>query len=55
MEVAKDIITGLGSKEWVSMELSSRTMSDPGADVPAEHARRDGKAWKFVKNQVNGW
>ena len=55
MEVAKAIITGLGYKGWVSMELFSRTMSEPGADVPAEHARRGGEAWRFVKNQINGW
>jgi 4-hydroxyphenylpyruvate dioxygenase len=55
MEVTKAIITGLGYKGWVSMELFSRTMSEPGAEVPAEHARRGGEAWNFVKNQIDCW
>ena len=37
------------------MELFSRTMSDPGEQVPAEHARRAGEAWKLVEREINGW
>lgn len=49
-DVARTIIEGLGYKGWVSMELFSRTMSEPGDDVPATHAQRGMAAWKkFVK------
>ena len=55
MEVTRAIIEGLGYEGWVSMELFSRTMSEPGEEVPAEHARRAGEAWKLVQKEINGW
>lgn len=49
-DVARAIIGGLGYKGWVSMELFSRTMSEPGDDVPASHAQRGMVAWRtFVQ------
>ncbi|CAK7227616.1 hypothetical protein SEUCBS140593_006635 [Sporothrix eucalyptigena] len=48
--VARAIIFGLGYKGYVSMELFSRTMSEPGEQVPVEHAQRGITAWKkFVE------
>ncbi|GKT67037.1 4-hydroxyphenylpyruvate [Colletotrichum tofieldiae] len=50
-DVARALIEGLGYKGWVSMELFSRTMSESGEQVPAEHARRGIEAWnKFVQH-----
>ncbi|KAJ5096355.1 hypothetical protein NUU61_005711 [Penicillium alfredii] len=53
--VAKTIISGLGYKGYVSMELFSRTISEEGQHVPDEHARRGIVAWeKLQKNlQLN--
>jgi 4-hydroxyphenylpyruvate dioxygenase len=48
--VARAIIEGLGYEGYVSMELFSRTLSDPAPDVPESHAQRGIQAWeKFVK------
>lgn len=48
--VARAMIEGLGYKGFLSMELFSRTMSEEGQRVPAEHARRGIVAWKkFVE------
>ncbi|KAH8712046.1 3-dehydroshikimate dehydratase [Phaeosphaeriaceae sp. PMI808] len=55
MDVSKAIITGLGYTGWISMELFSRSMSEPGVEVPAAHARRAAAAWKFVKRYINSW
>lgn len=49
-KVAKAIIEGLGYKGAVSMELFSRTMSDPRPDVPTEHARRGIRSWETIKD-----
>ncbi|KAH0389864.1 hypothetical protein KCU89_g16218, partial [Aureobasidium melanogenum] len=47
--VARAIIEGLGFEGYVSMELFSRTLTDPEPDVPASHAQRGIQAWeKFV-------
>ncbi|KAH6616414.1 xylose isomerase-like protein [Boeremia exigua] len=45
-DVARAIIEGLGYKGWVSMELFSRTMSEPDENVPASHAERGMAAWR---------
>jgi 4-hydroxyphenylpyruvate dioxygenase len=55
MDVLRAIIEGLGYEGWVSMELFSRTMSEPGPDVPSQHARRAGKAWKKVEREILRW
>jgi 4-hydroxyphenylpyruvate dioxygenase len=48
--VARAIIEGLGYEGYVSMELFSRTLSDPAPDVPESHAKRGIQAWeRFVK------
>ncbi|GAB7333519.1 hypothetical protein MBLNU13_g05101t1 [Cladosporium sp. NU13] len=47
-KVARAIVDGLGYKGWVSMELFSRTMSDPRPEVPAEHATRGIRSWERI-------
>lgn len=44
-KVARTIVNELGYKGWVSMELFSRTMSDPSPNVPAEHSKRAIRSW----------
>ncbi|KAH8594432.1 3-dehydroshikimate dehydratase [Bisporella sp. PMI_857] len=55
MEVTRAIVEGLRYEGWISMELFSRTMSEPGEEVPTEHARRAAEAWKLVKKEIEGW
>jgi len=55
MDVTRAIIEGLGYKGWVSMELFSRTMAEPGEQVPAEHARRAAIAWGKIQKEIEGW
>lgn len=50
VEVLKVLIKEFGFKGWVSMELFSRTMSDPRPSVPREHAQRGAASWqKLIK------
>lgn len=50
IDVAKAFIHGLGYRGWISFELFSRTMSEPGSDVPYQHAQRAWTSWtKFAK------
>ncbi|KAJ5223855.1 hypothetical protein N7468_008397 [Penicillium chermesinum] len=51
-DVARAIIEGLGYKGYVSMELFSRTMSEPGPHVPEEHAARGIAAWKTFQRKL---
>ncbi|OJJ00775.1 hypothetical protein ASPVEDRAFT_27487 [Aspergillus versicolor CBS 583.65] len=51
-DVARAFIEGLGYKGFVSMELFSRTMSEEGEGVPAEHARRGITAWKRLQERL---
>ena len=44
-KVARAIVDGLGYKGWISMELFSRTMSDPRPEVPQEHSTRAIRSW----------
>jgi 4-hydroxyphenylpyruvate dioxygenase len=55
MDVTKAIIQGLGYTGWVSMELFSRTMAEPGENVPADHARRAAIAWEKIQIQIESW
>jgi 4-hydroxyphenylpyruvate dioxygenase len=55
MDVARAIIEGLGYEGWVSMELFSRTMAEPGPEVPAEHAKRAAIAWGKIQREIQGW
>ena len=50
--VARAIVDELGYKGWVSMELFSRTMSDPRTEVPAEHSNRAIHSWKKIVNSL---
>ena len=47
-KVAKAIVDGLGYRGWISMELFSRTMSDPRPEVPEEHATRAKRSWEKI-------
>jgi 4-hydroxyphenylpyruvate dioxygenase len=47
-KVAKAIVDGLGYKGWVSMELFSRTMSEPHPEVPIEHSTRAIRSWEKI-------
>lgn len=51
-KVARAIIDGLGYKGWVSMELFSRTMSDPRSEVPEEHAARGIRSWGKIVDSL---
>jgi 4-hydroxyphenylpyruvate dioxygenase len=55
MDVTRATIEGLGYTGWVSMELFSRTMSEPGEEVPKEHARRARVAWERVSKEIASW
>lgn len=51
-DVARTIIHGLGYEGYVSMELFSRTMAEPGQHVPDEHAARGIAAWKKFQQRL---
>ncbi|PKS13040.1 hypothetical protein jhhlp_000381 [Lomentospora prolificans] len=51
-DVARVLIHELGYTGFVSMELFSRTMSEEGENVPAEHAQRGIKAWKKLVERL---
>ncbi|PWY87133.1 4-hydroxyphenylpyruvate dioxygenase [Aspergillus sclerotioniger CBS 115572] len=53
VEVARVILKDLGFEGWVSMELFSRTMSDPDPSVPQTHAHRGIQAWKQLAYELN--
>ncbi|KAG8631961.1 hypothetical protein KVT40_001101 [Elsinoe batatas] len=57
-QVARTIIEELGYTGYVSMELFSRTMSDPSEGVPQSHAIRAARAWKKFEAALalkSGW
>ncbi|KAK0198716.1 xylose isomerase-like protein [Armillaria mellea] len=51
-EVAKVLFEEIGYRGWISMEVFSRTMSEPGKEVPREHAQRGTKSWKTLLMQL---
>ncbi|KAJ5496903.1 hypothetical protein N7463_008890 [Penicillium fimorum] len=51
-EVARAIVSGLGYKGWVSMELFSRTMAEEGQHVPDQHAQRGIACWKKLQQRL---
>lgn len=51
-DVARAIIHDMGYKGFVSMELFSRTMSEAGEHVPAEHARRGMVSWAKIVDRL---
>ncbi|KAK6371458.1 hypothetical protein LTS17_008708 [Exophiala oligosperma] len=53
VEVARVLLKELGFEGWVSMELFSRTMSDPDPSVPYTHAQRGIKAWQKFARELN--
>lgn len=52
IHVARVILKDLGYRGWVSMELFSRTMWDPQATVPSEHAQRGINAWNKLQTEL---
>jgi 4-hydroxyphenylpyruvate dioxygenase len=51
--IARAIVHDMGYKGFISMELFSRTMSEEGAHVPGEHARRGMASWTKLVNRLN--
>lgn len=50
LEIASAIFHDIGFRGWVSLELFSRTLAEPGPDTVREHARRGRASWdKVVK------
>ncbi|EXJ78922.1 hypothetical protein A1O3_08422 [Capronia epimyces CBS 606.96] len=52
VEVARVFLKELKYEGWVSMELFSRTMSDPDPSIPHTHAQRGIKAWKQLAKEL---
>lgn len=52
-QVCKTVLEGLGFDGWVSFELFNKSLSEPRAEVPEEHARRAAVAWKKMKEDIN--
>ncbi|CRG83616.1 hypothetical protein PISL3812_00970 [Talaromyces islandicus] len=50
LKVAQVIFEDLKYEGWVSMELFSRTMTDPAPTVPEDHAKRGIASWKKLKS-----
>lgn len=55
LDLTRVIVEGLGYRGCVSMELFSRTMSEPGKEVPLNHARRARDAWEKLLKEIAGW
>lgn len=45
VDIARAIFNDLGFKGWVSLELFSRSLADPGAGTVRKHARRGRVSW----------
>lgn len=45
MEIASAIFHDIGFRGWVSLEMFSRTLAEPGPDTVIEHARRGRVSW----------
>lgn len=52
VDVARVILKDLGYRGWVSMELFSRTMSDPRPSVPSDHAQRAIAGWNKLQTEL---
>lgn len=52
VEIARMLTKELGFEGWVSMELFSRSMSDPDPSVPRTHAQRGIKAWRRLVKEL---
>lgn len=55
LDVVKTLILGLGYTGWISMELFSRTMAQPGPEVPKEHAKRGRVSWEKLLEEISKW
>jgi len=50
--IARAIVHELGYSGYVSMELFSRTMSDPDPGVPYAHAQRGIESWTKIVERL---
>ncbi len=52
-DISSAIFNGLGYCGWVSLELFNRRMSDKGAEVPEELARRGAMSFNWLQHDMN--
>ncbi|CAI7637427.1 unnamed protein product [Penicillium bialowiezense] len=51
-EVVRVIVEELGYKGWMSLELFSRTVAEPGDQVPVEHAQRGIRSYQKMCDRL---
>jgi len=47
-QILQTIVDTLGYRGWLSAELFNRSMADPAASTPEEHAKRGAAAWTAI-------
>ncbi|GAP82503.2 putative 3-dehydroshikimate dehydratase [Rosellinia necatrix] len=52
-QVVRAVVEGLGYKGWLSLEIFSRTVAEPGDHVPVEHARRGIKSYHKMLDRLH--
>lgn len=52
LDMAKVLFEEIGYRGIVSMEVFSRTMTDPDPSVPRDHAERAMRSWKTLQKQL---
>lgn len=53
LDIARVIVNELGYRGWISMEIFSRHLSDPGESVPVEYAERALASYLKVRERLN--
>ena len=51
-EMVRVVVEELGYTGWMSLELFSRTVAEPGDQVPAEHARRGIRSYRTMCDRL---
>lgn len=51
--VVKAVTEGLGYKGWLSIEVFSRTVAEPGDHVPVEHAKRGIESYREMAKRLH--
>lgn len=56
LDVLRTLIgeNGLGYSGWVSFEIFSRSLADPGSKVVEDHAKRGRQSWNWLEKEL-GW
>lgn len=54
LDFARTIFEQLHWRGWVSMEIFSKTMSDPDPSVPRNHAQRGARSWQKMLEVLEG-